>query len=252
MRSVVVQILIYWFVFPFVIYGSFEGSVTIETQAFNRGEEIGKKSLSTFFEGVIQRENMGLYGSLEGHVPLEEKNIFQDRWIVSGGFLKKLTPHFTFDFGIRYVWLQRDKVLRTHQWLEEYIGVRSNLLMSPKMYLFMDTEHQQWCVEYSFGYDFDLSVFEWKGWKLSWNNKFGFLKAKRPYGNSGNRLNRKHHYKYIETNFFLKKEFKKWGSLYFGPTFVYNTGGTQPWTVVNSAIYRSHFCGLSVGLEFEF
>ena len=252
MRSVFVQVWVGLFMFSFMALGSFKGSVAVETEAFDRGTQIGKRSFSAFFEGIIRGEHIGLYSSFEGRVPLESKNIFQDRWFVSGGLLKKLTPHFTLDFGVRYTWLNRDKVFRTHQWLEEYVGVRSDLLMSPRVYFFVDAEHRQWNVEFSWGYDFDLAVFECKNWKLGWSNTFGFLKAKRPYGNSGNRLNRKLHYKYIETSFLLKRKFEKWGSLYFGPTFVYNTGGTKPWTIVNSTTYRSHFCGLSVGWEFDF
>ncbi len=235
-----------------LLLGFFKGSVAIDTEVYDRGCEIGKRSLSTFCEGGIRGDRLGIYGNLEGHVPLRGRDIFKNRWIFSGGSLRKLTPHFTFDVGGRHTVLQHDNSALCNQWFEMYAGVRSDLLMTPQMYLFLDKKHKQWCVECRWGYDFDLSIFDFKRLKLSWNNKIGFLEAKRPYGHHRNDLNRRYHYKYVEMNFWLKKEVEKLGCFYCGPTFVYNTGGTQPWTIVNAKTYRSHFCGLNFGFSLEF
>ena len=98
-----------------------------------------------------------------------------------------------------------------------------------------------------------MSIFDWNQLTLSWENTLGLLKARRPYAQlESGRLNRRHKYWYIESSFLLKRYLCKHFSLYFGPMFSYNTGGTQSWTIANAATHHSHLCSLIFGCELSF
>lgn len=227
--------------------------VQLKTEAIERGCLVGKRGVAVVSDIVIQKNTWGLYGDLDVFCPLQAKDIFSDRWKFSGGFLKKLTEHFTWDFGIRYSFLQRLGFEHIGHWTEVYTGIRSDLLMQPKIYFYWDQERRQKCFELKFGHDFDLSVFDWKQLTLSWENTLGLLKARRPYAHfEGGRLNRKHKYWYVETAFLLK--YHRWENFIFhaGPIFAYNTGGIQSWTIANAATRRSHFCSVIFGCELSF
>lgn len=227
-------------------------SIALKTEVTERGKLVGKRSLTTQIGSVIRANTWGIYSDLHIVSPLQYKEVFPNRWSIHGGVLKKVTDHFTVDMGIEYTFLQRLGFENLHQWMTYYAGVRSDLLMSPKFYLSWDPERRQWGLETSFKYDFDLSIFDCENYKLSWETKFGFLKGQRPYGRHSGVVQQKYKYGYIETELLLKKRFRKMIDFYLGPKFVYNTGGTQSWTQVNTATHRSHFCGLCFGLEMPF
>ena len=166
--------------------------------------------------------------------------------------MKKLTHHFTFDLGAKYTFLQRLGFENLHQWMTYYAGIRSDLLMEPKFYFSLNQERRQWGLETSFKYDFDLSIFDYKNCKLSWETNIGFIKGRKPYGRHPVVGQGKYKYYYVETVLLLKKRFGTTTDFYLGPKFAYNTGGTKPNTHVNTATYRSHFCGLCFGMELSF
>ena len=227
--------------------------VQLKTEAMDRGCLVGKKGIGFVSDIVVQKDTWGIYGDLDVFCPVQAKNVFSDRWKVSGGFLKKLTECFTWDVGVRYAFLQRLGFERVGHWTEFYTGIRSNLLMHPSVYFYWDQERRQKCFELKFGHDFDLSVLDWYKLTLSWENTLGLLKARRPYAQiDGGHLNRRHKYWYIETTFLLKRHFDENFSLYVGPMFTYNTGGIQSWTIANAATHRSHFCSVVFGCELSF
>ena len=227
--------------------------VQVKTEAMDRGCLVGKRGIAVVSDVVVQKNTWGIYGGLDVFCPLQAKDVFSDRWKLSGGFLKKLTEHFTWDLGVRYTFLQRLGFERVGHWTEIYTGIRSDLLMHPRIYFYWDQERRQKCFELKFGHDFDLSVFDWNQLTLSWENTLGFLTARRPYAQlEGGRLNRRHRYWYVETAFLLKRHLRENFSLYAGPVLTYNTGGIQSWTIANAATHRSHFCSIVFGCEVSF
>lgn len=225
-------------------------SVAFNTEVMEQGKLVSKRSLVTQLSGVIKNDTFGLYTDWCIVSPLQYKELFPNRWVISGGVLKKVTDHFTFDFGAKYTFLQRLGFENLHQWMTYYLGVRSDLLMQPKFYLSWDPERHQWGLESSFKYDFDLSIFDCTGYKLSWETTFGFLRGRKPYGR--HRVMKKYKCYYIETELLLRKYFGEAINFYIGPKFACNTGGTQSWTYINTATHRSQFCGLCFGLELSF
>ena len=227
-------------------------SLTLNTEVIEQGKLVSKRSLTTHIGGLVRTDTLGFYGDLHIVSPLQYKELFPNRWSISGGVLKKLTDHFTFDLGARYTFLQRLGFEHLHQWMTYYAGIRSDLLMAPKFYCSWDPERRQWSLETSFKYDFDLSIFDYKNCKLSWETRLGFLKGRKPYGRHSGVVQGKYKYYYVETELLLKKYFKEAFCFYIGPKFAYNTGGIQAWTRVNTATHRSHFCGLCFGMELSF
>lgn len=227
-------------------------SIALNTEVIEQGKLVSKRSLTTHVGGIIRNDTLGIYGDLHIVSPLQYKETFPNRWTICGGILKKVTDHFTFDFGTKYTFLQRLGFENLHQWITYYAGIRSDLLMAPKFYLSWDHERRQWGLETSFKYDFDLSIFDCNNCKLSWETNFGFLKGRKPYGHRQGAIRAKYKYYYIETVLLFKKYFKGKNNFYIGPKFSYNTGGTQSWTHVNTATHRSHFCCLCFGMELSF
>ena len=227
--------------------------VQLKTEAMERGCLVGKRGIAVVSDVVVQKDKCGFYGGLDIFFPLQAKDVFSDRWKLSGGFLKKLTEHFTWDLGFRYGFLQRLGFERVGHWTEFYTGIRSDLLMYPSFYFYWDKERRQKCFELKFGHAFDLSIFDWNQLTLSWENTLGLLKARRPYAQiDGGRLNRRHKYWYVETAFLLKYRKCESFTFYAGPMFTYNTGGIQSWTIANVATRRSHFCSVVFGCELSF
>lgn len=229
----------------------FKSNINVCTEKYDRGLLVGKRGVSSKFSGIISGEKNGLYIDCDIYSPLQYKDVFPNRWKIATGYLRKLTDHFTFDIGSKYSFLQRLGFERVHQWMEYAIGIRSDLLMEPKCYLFFKPEFKSWGCEVSFRHAFDLEIFELNQWELVWDTLLGFCKVRQPYGRN-NIYNRKDHYKYIETSFLLKKNVSDHFSFYLGPTFVYNTGEIKQNTVFNRATYKSHFCSLSLGMEMNF
>ena len=229
----------------------FKGSISLSSEKYDRGLLVGKRGVSSNFSGIIRGDKNGLYVDCNIFSPLQYKDVFPNRWKIAAGYLRKLTDHFTLDVGGKYNFLQRLGFERVHQWMEYAVGIRSDLLMEPKCYLFFKPEFKAWGCEFSFKHAFDLEIFELNQWELVWDTSFGFCKVKQPYGRN-RRHNRKDHYKYIETSFSLKKSVNDHFLFYFGPTFVYNTGGIKQDTLFNRATYRSHFCSLSLNMEYVF
>lgn len=227
-------------------------SLSYNTEVIEQGKLVSKRSLTTHIDGIIRTDTLGIYSDLYIVSPLQYKTVFPNRWAISGGILKKITDHFTADFGIKYTFLQRLGFEHLHQWTTYYTGIRSDLLMSPKFYFSWDPERKQWGLESSFKYDFDLSVFDCKNYILAWETRLGFLKGRKPYGRHPEWQQGKYKYYYIETEFLLKRQLRENIHFFLGPKLVYNTGGTQSWTFVNTGTHRSHFCGLSFGLEVFF
>ena len=232
-------------------FRKFHASTAFNTETIEHGRLVSKRSVVSCFGGAIRSDRMGLYGDLKIVSPLRYKSVFPNRWAISAGYLGKLTEHFTLDIGGRYTFLQRMGFESIKQWMEYYIGARSGLLMNPKVYFTLDPKRKKWGVEFGFNYDFDLSIFDCEHFILDWQTTFGFFKGRRPYGFIS-RFNRKYRYYYIETACLLKWMRSENLSLYCGPKFVYNTGGTQSWCVVNSVTPHSHFCGLCFGAEINF
>lgn len=227
--------------------------VQVKTEAIDHGRLVGKRGINIASDVVVHKGTCGIYSSLEVFRPLQAKDIFSDRWKLSGGFLKKLTEHFTWDLGTRYTFLQRLGFERIGHWTEIYTGIRSDLLMQPSFYFYWDPDRRQKCFEVKFGHDFDLSIFDWNKLTLSWENTLGLLKARRPYAKiDGGSLNRRHKYWYTETAFLIKYHLRESFTFHLGPALTYNTGGTQAWTIANVATYRSHFCSLVFGCEVSF
>ena len=227
-------------------------SLAFNTEVIEQGKLVSKRSLTTHIGGLIRNDTLGFYGDLYIVSPLQHKALFPNRWSIYGGILKKVTDHFTFDLGAKYTFLQRLGFENLHQWMTYYAGIRSDLLMSPKFYFSWNPERRQWGLETSFKYDFDLSIFDCKNCKLSWETKLGFLKGRKPYSRHPGVIQGKYKYYYVETELLLKKYFSETIYFYLGPKFAYNNGGTQPWTHVNTATHRSHFCGLCFGTELSF
>lgn len=227
-------------------------SLTFSTEVIEQGKLVSKRSLTTHMGTLIRTETFGLYSDLHIVSPLQYKTLFPNRWAISGGVLRKLTDHFTFDLGAKYTFLQRLGFENLHQWMTYYTGIRSDLLMLPKFYFSWDPERRQWGLETSFTYDFDLSIFDYKNCKLSWGSKLGFLKGRKPYGHRPGIVQGKYKYYYAETELLFKKYFSETFNFYIGPKFAYNTGGIQAWTHVNTATHRSHFCGLCFGMELAY
>lgn len=244
-----------WFViilFNVICYATnkINSSVAFNTEVIEQGRLVSKQSLTTHIGGVIRNDTWGIYNDFNIVSPLQYKNLFPNRWSIYGGFLKKLTEHFTFDLGVKYTFLQRFGFEPLHQWMKYYAGIRSNLLMTPKFYLSWDHKRRQWSVETSFKYDFD--IFDCKDCKLSWETKFGFLKGRKPYGRRQGFIQRKYKYYYIEIELLLKRRFKDAMDFYIGPKFAYNSGNKKYRTIVNTATHHSRFCSLCFGLELSF
>ena len=110
--------------------------IQLKTEAIDRGCLVGKRGIAVVSDVVVRKDAWGLYGGLDVFCPLQAKEIFSDRWKLSGGFLKKLTEHFTWDLGVRYTFLQRLGFERVGHWTEIYTGVRSDLLMHPSFYFY--------------------------------------------------------------------------------------------------------------------
>ncbi|HCI57039.1 MAG TPA: hypothetical protein DEW74_02845 [Opitutae bacterium] len=224
----------------------FSGSVAYSTESIDRGRLVGKHSFLPHIRGVIYQESLGIYGDLDAHVPLNKRAYFPDYWKPSAGMLLKATEFFTLDVGVSHTLLRRQGFeLLTHT-TESYVGIRSNLLMKPTFYIRWDWDRHQWNLETTFGYDFDGAIVDKSSWFLAWENKLGFCKGRRPYGSHGPK--RGYKYLYYEKNLFLKYVMREYYEFYIGPSFVYNSGGTQPWTVINAATYRNCFFYLCFGI----
>ena len=218
------------------INATFEG----RTKLLERGRLVAQNSFYSHLTGLIRKEQWGLYGDCETILPLQNRSLFSNRWKFAGGFLKKATEHFTLDVGLSYTRLSRQTFELLPHWTENYCGVRSDLLMQPSCYFFWDYDRHQWGIENQFHYDFDLSIFDLDRLSIVWENKLGFWKGRRPYGPHAGKRNRKYRYINLETGIFLTYKIKScW--FYAGPTFAYNSGGTKPDTLINTATHRSHF-----------
>lgn len=227
-----------------------EININTKTEVLERGYLVGKRSVCTNVMGLVKGDRCGLYVSLDSIEPLQYKDSFSDRWKFSGGILKRLTDHFTWDLGCSYTFLQRDGFELLHHWKEWYAGIQSDLLMKPSWYFYWNSDKKQWCTELKFSYDFDLSLFDLKKIDLCWENFLGFFKGRRPYGK--NKSNAKYHCFYCGTSFLLKYRVNECCFFYMGPTFAYNTGGVKRDSIVNAATHRSHFCHLNFGVEIVF
>lgn len=227
--------------------------IQLKTENIDRGCLVGKRGINVLLDVVVQKKSNGIYGTLDVFSPLQGKDLFSDRWKMSGGFLKKITEHFTWDLGIQYTFLKRLGFERIKHWQEIYTGIQSDLLMQPSFYFFWDQDRRQKCFEIKFSHEFDLSVFDWNNLSLIWENMVGILKARKPYGQIENgNLNRRHKYWYVQTAFLLKSNCRENLILEMGPVFAYNTGGVQAWTIVNRATYHSHFSGFIFRLGYCF
>lgn len=224
----------------------FCGSVAYSTESIDRGRLVGKHSFLPHIRGVIYKESLGVYGDLDAHIPLGKRDYFPDYWKPSAGILLKATDFFTLDVGVSHTLLRRQGFeLLTHA-TESYVGIRSNLLMKPTFYIRWDWDRHQWNLETTFGYDFDGAILDKNSWFLAWENKLGFCKGCRPYGSQGPK--RGYKYLYYEGGLFLKHVMCERNEFYIGPSFVYNNGGTKPWTVVNSATHRNRLFCLRFGI----
>lgn len=239
--------------FCFYLYGSFKSEIRYQTEAFSRGALIAKQSLYGHAEGVIRTEKMGLYGSIETYCQKSQKERFSDRWVVSTGFLKKLTPHFTMDLGTKYTRLEKQCADSVQQWAEAGLGVRSDLLMSPRFYFWISPKQKQWCFEGNLSYLFEDIFFDSKNVQLQWNISFGYLKAKRPCGcRFANTINRKLKYGYLQTELLFRYACKDYGSFYMGPSLAWNSAKTGADSIVNKGLKHARFCGWVAGMEIVF
>ncbi len=230
----------------------FDGNVGVETEKYDRGLLVGKRGFSSKISVIVRGNKNGAYTDCDVYLPFQYRENFSSRWKFGAGYLKKLTKHFTFDCGCKYVFLQRLGFEHVHQWMEYSVGIRSDLLMEPRIMMFFKPKCKEWGCEFSFKYTFDLEVFDFNKSELVWDNLIGFCRVRQPYGRRGGLYNKKDHYKYIETSLLLKKSVNDNLCFYLGPTFAYNTGGTQRSTLFNCATYKSHFCGLSIKIDFKF
>ena len=229
-----------------------DGVLGVGAEKYDRGLLVGKSGISGKASAVAKTDKNGFYLDSDMYLPLQYKDVFPNRWKFGIGYLRKLTDHFTADFGCKYTFLQHLENEHVKQWMEYAVSVRSDLLMEPRFSLFYQPKFKAWGGEFSFKYEFDLGIFDLNNCELVWDNLLGFYKVKHPYGKNGGIRNRKDHYKYIETSLMLKKTVSEHLHFYLGPTFVYNTGGIKKNTLFNQATYKSHFCSLSFRMEFNF
>ncbi len=216
--------------------------IQIKTANIDRGCLIGKRGVNILTEVVIQKGNNGIYGGVDVFSPLQRKDLFSDRWKMSGGFLRKITEHFTWDLGIQYTFLKKINFDHIKHWKEIYTGIQSDLLMQPSLYFFWDSERRQKCFELKFSHEFDLSVFDWNNLSLIWENMIGILKARRPYGRIENEhLNRRYKYWYVQTAFLLKSNYRKNLVIEVGPIMGYNRGGWQNYANVGERKYLQRY-----------
>lgn len=226
-------------------------SVERRTKSLERGRLVAQNSFYSHLTGVLRKKSWGLYGDCETIIPSQNRSLFSNRWKIAGGFLKKATEHFTLDVGLSYTRSSRQTFEFLPHWIENYCGVRSDLLMQPSFYAFWDHDRHQWGVENQFHYDFDLSIFDLNRLSIVWENKVGFWKGRRSYGRHAGKRNRKYRYIHLATGLFLTYKIKNcW--FYAGPTLSYNSGGTKSTTLVNTATHRSRFSTWRFGCKIIF
>lgn len=175
---------------------SITGTFDFETEYVFRGKELAQQSFQPSVEFGFPVLGGDLYAGIWTNMPINDKTAAIAAGRPAGyesneidfytGFAYPVTDMFTVDVGFTYYWYPEVSgftgVLGRSR--EIYVGATADVILSPAFYIYYDFDLEQWVLEGSIGYSFELGEYVGtEGLSLDLGAYLGWLNANAYNGN---------------------------------------------------------------------